>query len=116
MLHLAISCTDTKVIKSQKFIFYLQVAVDGLRRLLGAPCVWDNLLSSNERKETLVQLMNLLQHFASSELRNDIIVANLLETINSANILKTVLEVPDMLCRLLVVLLDLLPPLSSLGM
>lgn len=90
--------------------------MDGLGKLLKCPVTW-NVLSILEKQDTITEYLHIL--LDQSKLRDDpaddIVKARMLEVIDSADVLHTILNLPDKqeVGKLLKYLLELLPPITS---
>lgn len=98
------------------FYFLSQVALDGLGKLLKCPVTW-NVLSILEKQDTITEYLHILldQSKLRDDLADDIVKARMLEVIDSADVLHTILNLPDKqeVGKLLKYLLELLPPITS---
>lgn len=91
----------------------LQVALDGLGKLLKCPVTW-NVLSMLEKQDTLTKYMGIfLEKERSTDDVN--ITARMLEVIDDADVLHAILNLADkhVVGKLAKYLLDLLPPITS---
>ncbi|XP_078347047.1 uncharacterized protein LOC144632300 [Oculina patagonica] len=95
--------------------FLYQVALDGLGKLLKCPATW-NVLSILEKQDTVTEYLHILldQSKFKDKLADDIIQARMLEVIDIAVVLHTILNLPEKreVGKLLKFILDLLPPIS----
>jgi len=96
--------------------FLYQVALDGLGKLLKCPATW-NVLSILEKQDTVSEYLHILldQSKLKDDLADHIVRARMLEVIDSADVLHTILNLPDKqgVGKLLKYLLELLPPITS---
>ncbi len=101
--------------KSFNLHFCLQVALDGLGKILRCPATW-NVLSILEKQDTVTEYLHILldQSKFKDKLADDIIQARMLEVIDNADVLHTILNLPEKreVGKLLKFILDLLPPIS----
>ena len=90
--------------------------MDGLGKLLKCPASW-NVLSILEKQDMVTEYLYILlnQSKLKDGLADDIVKARMLEVIDSADVLHTILNLPDKqgVLKLLKYLLELLPPITS---
>lgn len=98
--------------------FLYQVALDGVGKLVKCPASW-NVLSILEKQDIVTEYLHIFldQSKLKDGLADDIVRARMLEVIDSADVLHTILNLPDKqgVGKLLKYLLELLPPITSLS-
>lgn len=92
--------------------FLYQVALDGLGKLFKCPATW-NVLSILEKQDTLTEYLGVL--LKKDKSTDDVMItARMLEVIDNADVLHTILNLPDkhVVGKLAKYLLQLLPPIT----
>ena len=93
------------------------MAIDGLAKLFKCPATW-NALSVLEKQDAVTEYLQIFFYLESpiSKAVTDITMARMLEVIDNADVLSIVLNLLDnrqTLRKLLKMLLELLPPIST---
>lgn len=92
------------------------MAIDGLAKLFKCPATW-NALSVLEKQDAVTEYLRILFYQSPvSKAVTDITMARMLEVIDNADVLSIVLNLLDnrqTLRKLLKMLLELLPPIST---
>jgi len=95
--------------------FLYQVALDGLAKLLKHPATW-NVLSILEKQDTVTDYLHIFHDQSKSKDKtvDEITTVRMLEVFDNADVLDTVLNLPDKqeVGNLLKQLLQLLPPVT----
>ncbi|CAH3019537.1 unnamed protein product [Porites evermanni] len=97
--------------------FLYQVAIDGLAKLFKCPATW-NSLSVLEKRDAVTEYLQIFfdQSPSTCKTVTDTTMAKMLEVFDNSDVLSLILNLPDSrqtLKKLLIMLLELLPPIST---